>query len=171
MIGVAFYKRCRPYKNFKFKAQIGGLFCKTVVSCHRSKNPDSTLQGSERSQTNSWHNRSQGNCAENFSSTWTKSLQHSHNYNQVSHWICSKTKTFLTHKNVDFLSGQLKKIQGRYVVKPQGCVLIQVNLGVFCGSRATFLNCFKDFHVSVLALRRRQKVDILDVWQFETLSY
>ena len=26
-----------------------------------------TLQGSERSQTNSWHNKSQGNCVENFS--------------------------------------------------------------------------------------------------------
>ena len=74
-----------------------------------------------------------------------------------------QNKSFLTHKNVDFLSGQLKKIQGRYVVKPQGCVLIQVSLGVFCGSRATFVNCFKDFHVSVLALRRRQKVHILDV--------
>ena len=135
-------KKCRPYKNFKFKAQIGGLFCKTVVSCHRSKNPDSTLQGSERSQTNSWHNRSQGNCAENFSSTWTKSLQHSHNYNQVSHWICSKTKTFLTHKNVDFLSGQLKKIQGRYVVKPQGCVLIQVSLGVFLWFPSHLLELF-----------------------------
>ena len=145
------------------KRRLADYFAKTLESCYRSKSPDSPLQGSDDPKTNSWHNRRQGNCAENFCSTWTKSHQHNQNYNQVLTLKCSKTKTFLTHKSVDFLSGQLKKIQGRYVVKPQGCVLIQVSLGVFCCSRATFLNCFKDFHVSVLALCRRQKVHISDV--------
>ena len=41
MIGVAFYKRCRPYKSFKFKAQIGGLFRKTLEGCYHNKIPDS----------------------------------------------------------------------------------------------------------------------------------
>ena len=45
MIGVAFYEECRPYKNFKFEAQIGGLFCKTLEGCYRNKNPDSHSAG------------------------------------------------------------------------------------------------------------------------------
>ena len=45
LIWVAFYKKCISYKNFKFKAQIGGLFCKTLESCYRNKNPDSHAAG------------------------------------------------------------------------------------------------------------------------------
>ena len=112
------YKKCRPYKNFKFKAQIGGLFCKTLESCYRNKSPDSHSAGVRAIPNKQLAQQESRKLRRKFLllPRGQKSLQHSRNYNQESHWICSKTKTFLTHKNVDLLSGQLKKLQGRYVV-------------------------------------------------------
>ena len=124
MIGVAFYKGVHHIKVSNSKRRLADYFAKTLGVVIVAKALTRLCMGPSDPNTNSLHNRRQGNCAENFSSTWTKSHQHNQNYNQVFTLKCSKTKAFLTHKKGDFLSGQIKKIQGRFVVKPQGCVLI-----------------------------------------------
>ena len=124
MIGVAFYKGVDHIKVSNSKRRLADYFAQTLGVVIVAKALTRLCMGPSDPKTNSWQNRRQGNCAENFSSTRTKSHQHNQNYNQVLTLKCSKTKTFLTHKKVDFLSGQLKRIQGRFVVKPQGFVLI-----------------------------------------------
>ena len=58
MIGVAFYKRCRPYKSFKFKAQIGELFCKNSGELlNVAKSLARLCMGPSNPKTNSWHNK------------------------------------------------------------------------------------------------------------------
>ena len=85
MIGVAFYKGVDHIKVSNSKRRLADYFAKTLGVVIVAKALTRLCMGPSDPNTNSLHNRRQGNCAENFSSTWTKSLQHSHNYNQVSH--------------------------------------------------------------------------------------
>ena len=94
MIGVAFYKGVDHIKVSNSKRRLVDYFAKTLGVVIVAKALTRLCMGPSDPKTNSWHNRRQGNCAENFSSTWTKSHQHNQNYNQVFTLKTFQNKSF-----------------------------------------------------------------------------
>ena len=65
--GVAFHIRSVDHIRISnSKRRLADYFAKLWRVVIVTETLTRTLQGSERSQTNSWHNKSQGNCAANF---------------------------------------------------------------------------------------------------------